>query len=324
MKKKIFLILLTVLVLTSGFVKGMKKISLGELYISSGRFIVSMDKIITIDNKDYNLKVFGKDGKLIKRKCIKGNGPGEVSTFGTFIFPDGNGFILLESQKRKWLKYNKDLKFIKEGKLEEPVTFLKRCKKGYIAGEASFTTKYYRKIYLYSGKLKNKKLLFTDSGKKFGDKMDTNELYILLDNTDDIIVFFGGNKPIVNIIDFSGKLLKKINLEQYITPSKYNKEELSGMSKNIPPEVRKMMKFKEYPPIIQLLCISNNRILIVSGEKKNGGWKSFIFNTKNHKLKEIKSMPTGDIFVYNNGNLYIMSEGEDTPYVIKISIKEVL
>ncbi len=324
-KKTLFILLGLLMVISLSFTKGINKIELNDLYISSGRFIVSGNSIITIDNKDFNIKVFGQDGKLIKKKDIKGNGPGEVSTLGTFIFPDGKGFILLESQKRKWIKYNKDLIFLKEGKLDSPVTFLKKCKYGYIAGMASFMTKYYRKIFLYSEKLINKKLLFTDYGENFEKKLNTNELYILLDSTDEKIAFFGGNKPIVNIIDYSGKVLKKLNLKKYIKPSEYSKEELSGISKNLPSEVRKMMEFKKYPPITQLLFISKDKILIVSGEKKKlKGWKSFTYDTGNNKLKEIKPLPLGDIFIYKNSNLYIMGEGENAPYLMKINIKEVL
>ncbi len=326
MRKNILIFTVIFLMIESFcFSKKPARIILNELYISSGRFVVSDNSIITIDNKDYTLKVFSITGKLIKKKTIKGNGPGEVSTLGTFIFPDGKGFMIIESQKRKWLKYDKKLGFIKEGKLDEPVTVITKVKNGYIAGEASFAQKYFRKIFFYTDDFSKKREIYVEYGRDFGKRLDTRELYMTIDSKGNKFAISGGNKPVVKVLSFSGKILDKIDLTEKINPSKYGKEELSSILKNIPPEMRKIMEFETYPPVTALLFLSETKLLIVSGEKNRERYfKSFLYNMDGKKLKEIKNIPEGNTYVFQSGKLFIMNEGEEAPYIIIMNIKEVL
>lgn len=298
---------------------GKSLVRLDELSGIGGKFIVLKDLIYTFDNKDFSIKVFSSQGKLKKTKSIKGEGPGEVSTLGSWIALNGEKILIIEGIKKKWIEYDKDLNFLREGGLEKPFSVVKRMGKVLVSGVTDVEEgKHCRKIYLLSEDLKVKKEIYREYGKALSFKMDSNEFHFTLDITDKLIAFGCGSSNKVKIIDIHGNLKKEIKVK--VKPTKYDEHTLQSIERLLPLEAKKLVGFGTYPFIFQVLFVSNRELMIITGEIMSYDQaKSYIYDLKTQRLRNI-IIPVG-IYWYDRNVLIILSEDEEGCFLQRLGIK---
>lgn len=298
---------------------GKSLVRLDELSGIGGKFIILKDFIYTFDNKDFSIKLFSSQGKLIKTKSIKGEGPGEVSTLGSWIALNGEKILIIEGIKKKWIEYDKDLNFIREGSLEKPFSIVKRAGKVLVSGVTDVDEgKYCRKIHLLSEDLGVKKEIYREYGKALSFKMDSNEFHFTLDIMDKLIVFGNGSSNRVKIIDINGNLKKEIKVKA--KPPKYDEHALHTIERLLPLEVKNLVEFGTHPFIFQVLFVSNHELMIITGEIMSYNQaKSYIYDLKTQHLRNI-IVPLG-IYWYDRNVLTILSEDEEGCFLQRMGIK---
>ncbi|MEO0294298.1 MAG: 6-bladed beta-propeller [candidate division WOR-3 bacterium] len=294
-------------------------VRLNELSSVGGKFVILNNSIYTFDTKEYSLKIFSFNGKLILSKSIRGEGPGEVSTMGSFIAQSGENILILETIKKKWIEFDSNLKFLREGRFEEPITIIKKIGKFSVGGVAGLEEgKYSRKIYLLSENFDIKREVYKEYSKYLKNRMDANEFYITLDTIDTLIAFGSGSKGKVKIIDINGDLKKELEIK--IKPTKYDEDSLYTMQKLLPSRVKDLVKFETYPLIFQVIFTSKDELLIVSGNvMKNNQAKSYLYNLKSQKMVSA-TIPMG-ILSYHKNALFIMSEDENGCFLEKVKLR---
>jgi hypothetical protein len=315
-KRELFVFLL---LLGKYFLCGSDIIRLNELSSTGGKFIISDNYIYTFDPKDYTIKIFSLRGELINIKSLNGGGPGEVSTMGGMIYRNGENLLILEPVKKRWIEYDKKLNFLREGRFDEPITVVKNMGKNLIGGNGGLEEgKYIKKIYLLSDNFKLKKEIYKEYGKFLENKIDSNEFYITVDATPELIAFRFGNTNKVRMIDINGNLQREISLN--IKPTMYGKDSLYLIRKFLPQKIENFMEFTTYPFIFQVLFISNYELLIISGEMvHNDQAKGYIYNLNSETTKN-KTLPIG-VYCFHKGILYIISEDEEGCFLKDIRIK---
>lgn len=285
-----------------------------------GRFTIIEESIYAFDSKEFAIKVFSKEGKFQFSKKIKGEGPGEILTLGS-IFADEKNVLIIETIRKKWVRYDHKLNFLSEGKYDEPINYLKRTGLGIVGGVASFGDRYYRKLLLFKNNFEKLKEIFREYGENFRGKIISNELYITFDANDEFIAFASGNSNKIKLIDYEGNLKKVITLK--VKASEYKEEELSSIFKNLPQEAKELIEFKLYPYILQILFINKDELLIITGEFAKKNAKSYIYDWKKDLIK--KSFQASAGFYQLSGDiLYSLLANESGCIIREIPLSEVL
>ncbi len=304
-------------------IRKVKVIKLPELYTSDGRFVVFGKRIISYEPKTFTLKSFDLSGKLIGKKVIKGEGPGEISaSLGTYIVPfRKNTFLIIESIKKRWVKYDKNLNYLGEGFLPSSVTVLKAWGNVIVGGDVGMGKDYTLKISLVSKDLKSSKVIFSGDVGKFTGKIDPNSTFVSLDLFGNLIVFGYGNGNKITLINTSGKVVKDVKLPE-INPSSYSEKEKEEMMSQLPSNVRNYFVIDKYPKIFQVLFHGKDEIVVVTGERKKSGFRGFLYNLRSGNVKEFILPETDNLFLKQGGNYWGIKEGDDGCIITVFKIEE--
>lgn len=283
-----------------------KQIKMVDLSGASGGFDVFEDGYYIYDQFEFSLKKFSFEGSLIKNKSIRGIGPGETTSKESALFRKRNYLYILDPVARKVIQFDKEFNFVKEFKLMLPVGKIKETVSGFLASVAEIGSKYKRSIYLLNEKFETQKMIYSEEGKNFEKKIETNELYITFDVYNSKVIIATQNG--IKLISLDGQLLGTVTME--VRPSMYSNRELSRVLMHIPEKVREYMVFEYYPKFVFVNLLKNNKIFVITGEMKEEKAKAFVGKFPDFKiLKEI--LWDGGEPIIKDGKIYSLKEEDE-------------
>lgn len=289
-----------------------KQLKLTDLSGANGGFDVFDDGYYIYDNYEFTLKKFSFEGSLIKEKSIRGIGPGETTSKEATLFTKNSYLYILDPIARKIIQLDKGFNFVKEFKLTIGAGKIKGIRAGFIASVAEIGTKYKRSLYLLNETFETQKILYSEEGKSFEKKIETNELYITFDVADSKVII--ATQSGIKLVSIDGQILDSATLD--VRASMYTDEELSRVLKHIPEKLREYMVFDYYPRFSFTNFLQNDKVLVITGEMKDEKARAYVFKIPHFKILKEILWDSGEPLL-RKGKIYSLKE-EDEHCILNI------
>jgi hypothetical protein len=303
------------------------------------REVVKPDMMLVKNNKLYVLEKTSifiyslKEFHLLKKFGRQGEGPGEfiARPFGPPMTLSFHADYLLVNSNNRMSYFTLDGEYVKEEK-SPPNTVFYRVKQGYlgIGAAAAENNRAYICFRLFDMNFQNPKMLYQSEisvgqGIEFLLPMNSLNNYPIYKGN---IFFVAGRKGfVIDCLDHTGKKLYSIEKkhdEKVKVTETYKKSTLNWFQKHptfkqIFPQIRSSIIFKDYFPAVKSFSVDNDLLYVITNKTRNELWECIVMNLKGKELKRVfVPLPESEPYTYypllysiEKGKFYALMENED-------------
>ena len=285
------------------------------------------EDIIVLDWKYNVIKIFNKNGKHLRTFGKHGQGPGEIQGPTRMYLKGGRDIGILDSSNNRFSYFSKEGECLKETSLGKHTVIFRAIpdSRGFLYGNTFNFEGNSRKDFIYKFD-PDFNLVMTvatfEQPIRVRQFTPVRERLVYQVMPDDRFVWANNTEYILNVLDPSGKLIKKIRKEYApISVSEKEKERLEREyleGEPLPPGYKFVFP-KHYPPIDYLLGDDKGRIYVRTYERDSQGkvkWN--VFDEEGRYILNFFHPGEDIVFVIKNDRIYSMileSEKEGIPLV---------
>jgi WD40 repeat protein len=277
----------------------------------------SEENIYAMDQGETHVKVFDKNGMLLRTIGKKGEGPGELLQPNE-IFITGDNQLVIEDFIRNLTYYSLDGKYIKAQSTAEifPIRILVNSQ-SYILAVTNINDpdKSGQEIGLYDENLNYLKTLLSDPKPKPNPQILVPfqpEIKWALSKDDNIIISYKRDYEL-QVFNAQGKLTKKITKEY--KPVRITKEDVKQRIRRVP-EGRKLVVLKFFPAVHSITTDDESRIFVHTYDKAGEGkYYNDVFDSEGRYIARVALKDR--IKFWKKNKLYTIEEDEEGYQVAK-------
>ena len=304
-----------------------------ENYMFAGVRAVQVDdedNIIVLDSKLINIKVYDKDGSHIRTFLKNGQGPEEVGWPARMYMREGKIIVILDSRNRKFLEFSTEGDCLKEISLGDKGNIYRSWPDslGNVYCETMDLShdKQVLKIIRYDSEFTDaEELALLEIKRTLGEVSPDNPRLICSVRYDDQVMWANSTEYCLNILDPSGKQIRKIYKEHKRLPyTSMEKEETIKEYKEMGlPSTLKLVFPEEHPAISYLVNDDQGRTYVCTTEKNNDGQMKWdVFDEEGRYILSFFHREDEYIFVIKDDQVYIICPEDEAgiPHVTRYSL----
>ena len=275
------------------------------------------DDIIIMDAKEGCIKIFDKNGKFIRRFGEKGQGPGEIQSFGRMSLSN-NLITINDVSNHRFSYYDKNGECIRQiptGKFRPPDT-LADTKGNLYGGVLSFEDRIFTKLMKFDQDFSPLLTITSfEMPKQVPPAILMERIYFKV-RRDDSLVWGRTSKYELNILNNENKIEMRIIRD--FNPVKVTVNNLKEEMKEWYPDRPIPQNFsipshfpKQFPVFYYFICDDEGRIYVLH-LLKNGENKVFdVFDKKGRYFNSFTHPATESLAVIKNGKAYFITEANE-------------